>query len=202
MGDSVPRWIEGAKHGDQNAMKALWERYHQRLLRFARGKLPRNRRRVADEEDVVSQALKSFFCAAQEGRFPELREEDGLWRLLRKMTARKAVDLKRHEGRKKRYVLGESVLIPSPEEGQTDGMAQVAGGEPPPEAAAMESDELDRLLDLLGDPELVKVAIAKIEGLQNQEIADRFDTSLRTVERQLQLIRKKWESLLAPKDEG
>ena len=36
--------------------------------------------------------------------------------------------------------------------------------------------------------------MAKMEGYTNVEIAGQRDCSLRSVERQLQLIRKKWES--------
>ena len=44
----------------------------------------------------------------------------------------------------------------------------------------------------LADADLRALAIAKMEGYTNQEIAERLDCSLRTVERRLHLIRKKW----------
>jgi RNA polymerase sigma factor (sigma-70 family) len=202
MGESISGWIEGAKQGDEEAIRALWNRYHPHLLRFARGKLPPNRRRVADEEDVVSLAFKSFFFAARAGRFPELKDSDGLWKLLLKMTARKAVDLKRHEGRKKRRVLGESVLIKTRDESSSDAMSRIAGSEPAPDFGALVTDECRRLLDQLGDRELENLALAKLEGLGNEEIAKRLGYSLRTVERQLQLIRKKWEGALGEGSKG
>ncbi len=196
MGDPVSRWIEGAKNGDEEAIRALWDRYHQHLVHFARRMLPRNRRRVADEEDVASSAFKSFFFAARSGRFPDLHDSEGLWKLLLKMTARKAVDLKRHEGRKRRRVLGESVLVSRRDDSPEDGLARVEGHEPTPEFAAMVTDECRHLLELLGDRELEQLALAKLEGLSNEEISQRHGCSLRTVERQLHLIRKKWEGCL------
>lgn len=53
------------------------------------------------------------------------------------------------------------------------------------EFAAMTAEELGRLLDKLGDEQVKAVAVAKLEGLTNQEIATRMDVALRTVERML-----------------
>jgi DNA-directed RNA polymerase specialized sigma24 family protein len=50
-----------------------------------------------------------------------------------------------------------------------------------------------RLLEKLGDPQLRQVAVAKMEGFSNQEIAQRLDCALRTVERRLKLIRDEWK---------
>lgn len=64
-----------------------------------RGDTPRH---AANEEDVALSAFASFCRAAEQGRFPSLSDRDDLWKLLVVLTARKAVDLKRHEGRAKR----------------------------------------------------------------------------------------------------
>lgn len=191
--DSITHWIEGAKQGEEKAYNALWERYYDRLVRFARGKLANNRRRAADEEDVAQSAFKSFCLAARGGRFPDLKDREGLWKLLLKLTARKAVDLMRYNNRQKRRVLGESVLISPGDDAEGQGLARVIGDEPTPEFAAMVTDEFRRLIEVLGENELRKVALLKLEGLGNEEMASRLGCSLRTVERQLQLIRKKWE---------
>ena len=52
-----------------------------------------------------------------------------------------------------------------------------------------------RVLEGLGDRELQALAVAKMEGRTNEEIAREMDCSIRTVERQLRLIRKKWETV-------
>jgi len=49
------------------------------------------------------------------------------------------------------------------------------------------------LLDRLGDAELAKVAVWKMEGHTNEDIATKLDCTPRTVERKLRLIRKIWE---------
>ncbi len=66
------------------------------------------------------------------------------------------------------------------------------GNEPTPEFAAQVAEEYERLLNFLDDDQRA-IAVAKLEGLTNPEIAVRFDRSLRTVERKLQLIRGIWE---------
>ena len=72
-------------------------------------------------------------------------------------------------------------------------VAQFVGKEPTPEFAAMMADECRRLLEMLGDPRLREMAVAKLEGCSNQEIAERMDCALRTVERRLKLIRDTWQ---------
>jgi DNA-directed RNA polymerase specialized sigma24 family protein len=57
----------------------------------------------------------------------------------------------------------------------------------------MMAEECGRLLARLGDPELQALAVAKMEGYTNDEIAAGRDCSVRTVERRLRLIRRKWE---------
>ena len=55
------------------------------------------------------------------------------------------------------------------------------------------ADECQRLLCLLDDELLQAVAIDRLQGYTNQEIAARQDWSLSTIERCLRLIRKRWE---------
>ena len=93
-GDSVAHWFEQIRNGDSEAARAIWERYFPELVRLAREKLRGVPRRVADEEDIAASVMKSFFRAAQKGRFPDLADRHELWRLLLQMTARKVVDSK------------------------------------------------------------------------------------------------------------
>ena len=75
---------------------------------------------------------------------------------------------------------------------------QVVGDEPTPEFAAQVAEEYQRLLDLLGDESLRQVAVWKMEGLTNDEIAGRLDCSRRTVARKLETIRIIWSWEPAP----
>jgi DNA-directed RNA polymerase specialized sigma24 family protein len=73
-------------------------------------------------------------------------------------------------------------------------MGQVIGPEPSPEFAAMVAEECGRLLDGLPDESLRTVALMKMEGYTNDEIADRLDCGPRTVTRKLNIIRTAWLS--------
>ena len=55
------------------------------------------------------------------------------------------------------------------------------------------AEECRRLLDKLGDDQLRDIAVYKMEGYTNEEIAARLDCALTTVERRLRRIRKTWE---------
>src|SRR6478672_9490680 len=94
---SVSHWIHLIKAGENDAAQPLWERYFQRLARFARKELQGNPRRLADEEDVALSAFDSFCRGAAAGRFPQLADRDDLWRLLLVITARKAGRLRRDQ---------------------------------------------------------------------------------------------------------
>ncbi len=106
---SVTHWIHEIKMGDSAAANALWEHYFEKLVGLARRKLGGRPRRMADEEDVALSAFDSFCRAAEKGRFPNLADRDGLWRLLIQMTARKAVDLIRHNCRSEFDVVISSI---------------------------------------------------------------------------------------------
>jgi DNA-directed RNA polymerase specialized sigma24 family protein len=82
--------------------------------------------------------------------------------------------------------------------GPTGGFDQVAGREPTPDFAAQCAEEYGRLLGLLGDDELRRIAVLKMEGYTDEEVAAQLGCVPRTVRRRLQLIRKRWLKQLAP----
>jgi DNA-directed RNA polymerase specialized sigma24 family protein len=195
--DSVTHWIRQLKAADPAAAQRLWQRYVGRLVGLARQKLGGLPRRATDEEDVVQSAFDSFFRGVAGGRFPLLADRDNLWPLLVLITARKAADVKQSERRLKRgggRVRGESVLLAPGGEGDPErGLEQLAGAEPTPEFAALAAEEFGRLLELLGQDQLRAVALWKMEGYSNDEIAAKLGRSRGTVERKLRLIRDIWE---------
>jgi RNA polymerase sigma factor (sigma-70 family) len=191
---SITHWFREASAGNSTAAEALWQRYYPELIRLARQRLRGIRSGIADEEDVVLNAMDSFFEAARQGRFPDLADRDDLWRLLHRMTARKVVDLKRRETRQRRgggRVRRESDLRGA--DSAEPALADVIGDVPTPEFAAIMAEQCQRLLEGLSRPNLQAVAIAKMQGYTNREIAEQLECSVRTVERELVLIREKWK---------
>src|SRR3954452_21837621 len=195
---SVTTWIHALSAGNDDVAQHLWERYFARMVELARNKLRASVSRAADEEDVALSAFHSFFRAASEQRFPRLANRDDLWQVLVMLTARKAIDQRKYESRKKRADAATKSL----DEAALDS---VIGADPDPAFAALVADEFRALLERLDDPQLKMIAIRKLEGSTNDEIAAELDCTVRTIGRRLAMIRDLWEGELEglkEKDEG
>ena len=193
--ESTSTWLHKLQEGDEAAAQRLWEQYYHQLIRVAYQRLASWPRRVADEEDVVLSAIDSFCRAAANGRFPQLSDNDDVWRLLMAFTARKICDYQRQLSRAKRgggRVFDQSVLAPGDGSRSLDGIERVIGREPSPELIAEWTESLRYLLEQLGDKQLERIALLKLEGYANQEIAELLPCSLRSVERKLHGIRSIW----------
>jgi DNA-directed RNA polymerase specialized sigma24 family protein len=187
---SLTTWLDELKLGNQQAAEMLWQAYYPRLVRLARRKLTGAARRVADEEDVMLAAFDSFCRGVKENRFPDLASRDDLWQILVVLTARKAVDQRQRERRQKRgggRVRGESIFNRSAH--SAGGLGEVIGREPTPEFAALVTEQVERLLLRLDGEGLRDLALLKLEGYTNSEIAERLNCGMRTIERKLSRIR-------------
>jgi RNA polymerase sigma factor (sigma-70 family) len=173
--DPVTLWIRQLKGGQRAAVGLLLRRYFGRLVQLAGARLRAWPELAADDEDVALSAFKSLCLGAERGRFPQLDDRADLWRLLALLTVRKAIDLLRRQ------------RAPG-QDGEVD-VEQLLGREPPPELAAELAEEYRRLLDRLDDPQLQAIALWKVEGYANEEIARKLDCGLRSVERKLHRIR-------------
>jgi DNA-directed RNA polymerase specialized sigma24 family protein len=60
------------------------------------------------------------------------------------------------------------------------------------------ADECRRLLEGLPDDELRTIALLRMEGYSNEQIAERLGCGLRSVERKLDRIRKRWTAEESP----
>jgi DNA-directed RNA polymerase specialized sigma24 family protein len=193
----VTSWIGQLKAGRRTVIQKLWESYFRRLVGLARKKLQGVPRQVADEEDVALSAFKSFCRCAEEGRFAKLADRDDLWQLLVLVTVRKALNQRRHAisaGQGGGKVVHASALSGPDVDGPL--FEKQISREPSPQFAAQIADNCRRLLDLLGDDQLRQIAIWKMEGYTNEEIACMLDRSLSSVERKLGMIRRIWDKEL------
>jgi DNA-directed RNA polymerase specialized sigma24 family protein len=191
---SISRWVRDLQNGNIEAAQALWERYYRRLVGLAKKKLGEMPRRIADEDDVVNHAFHSFCQGVSQGRFPKLDDRHDLWQILVMLTARKAADQIKTHYRKKR---GAALVHEEPTwnhlgEQDLTQLDQVVGIEPSPDFAAQMVEDYRSLLNKLGDPVLCEVAICKMEGYSNSEIAERLNVHPRTIDRKLRVIRALW----------
>jgi RNA polymerase sigma factor (sigma-70 family) len=187
----VTHWLRELKAGERQAVQKLWERYYRTLVSLARKKLGDLPRRAAESEDVALSAFDSFVRRAEQGRFPRLEDRGDLWQLLVMITRRKSIDLINHEGCERRDWRRLQ------ENGHADGslLSSLLGREPDPAFAAEVAEECRRLLAGLGDDTLRALAVNKLEGYSNAELARRLGWSLAKVERKLARIRDIWEHL-------
>src|SRR5262245_17308861 len=176
--DPITIWINQLKEGEEAVVQELLERYFQRLVGLARARLLGRPGLAAYDEDVALSAFKSLCLGAKAGRFPRLQDRDDLWRLLALLTVRKAIDVQRR--RKHDAPLGDGEL------------EQLLSEEPNPELAAELTDQCQRLLDRLDDPQLREIALWKVERFSHAEIAGRIGCAVRSGERKVQRTRALW----------
>ena len=173
---SITRLIRAVQDGSSSAVRPLLSAYFDRLVRLASKRLRNLPGLAGYDEDL---ALRSFHSVYQRLRDParplDLAGRDDLWRLLATRTISRAVDLIRQHH-------------PAEVPGEGD-VTQLLAREPTPE----EADEGRRLLDALPEPELRQIALWKVEGYTNEEIAARQDCVPRTIERKVSRIRLLWK---------
>jgi DNA-directed RNA polymerase specialized sigma24 family protein len=185
---SVSQILTHVRQGDEVAATAIWERFVPRLLGLARRTLASHPRLNGFADDVVQSVFASFFAQAQAGQFV-LHHRDDVWNLLGVMTVRKARQAIRREMADKRG--GGQILNEA-------GLSSPAGS--PPALDAVPASQLGPEFDFLAEEmlanlpdELRTVAVLRLMGHTNPEIATQLDWTLRKVERKLQLIRLRWE---------
>jgi DNA-directed RNA polymerase specialized sigma24 family protein len=190
--ESPTIWIEQLRTGQSAAAQKLWQSYFERLVRLARQKLQGRPRLASDEEDVALSAFNSFCQGIEAGRYPQISDRDDLWRLLVTITLHKTLHLVRDQGRQKRG--GQWTVIESPgSAGDDQAIDRLVGKEPSPEFVAQLLEQWDRLVGKLDDATLAEIAVRRMEGYTNREIAERLNVAERTIERKLRLIRTVWE---------
>jgi RNA polymerase sigma factor (sigma-70 family) len=191
---SVTRLIIDLRSDDAKvrevAARLVWGRYLKELLRLARSQLSARIRSREDEEDVLQSMYKSFCIRQRKGDF-DLGSRDQLWNLLVQITLRKARNTANRHLQAKRDILREDVAtIHSPD----SVLDEIDASGPSPAEAALLNEALERRIQMLGEPELREIALLKLEGYTNTEIAAQLDCTLRTVERKLERIRTYWQT--------
>ena len=182
--DAVTVWLGQLQAGKSSAVRPLWDKYFHRLVGLARKRLKDSSRQVADEEDVALSAFDSFCRHAEAGRFRTYRTES-VCGGFGTFTLRKAAHHQRDALRVKRgggivADMGSAVLD------------EVVSREPEPALAVEVAEECERLLSLLGDAELRRVAVLRMDGHSVEEVAAKIGCAPRSVKRKLQLIRDIW----------
>src|SRR5262245_39295362 len=167
--------LDRYRRDDAEAAEELYRRYAQRLTRLARSRLSPALAARVDAEDVALSAWRSFFVLAG-GEGIVLREAGDLWRLLARITVRKACRSARRQRAGRRSVERER---PWPDEEE----AALSRGPTPADAAAL-ADELRCILAPL-DATRRRIVELRLQGHEAEEIAALVGRSARTVRRVL-----------------
>jgi DNA-directed RNA polymerase specialized sigma24 family protein len=198
--EQITAWLARLAGNDARAAEAIWQAYFAKLVRYAGRKLEGLRLRAEDQEDVALSAMQSFYDGFRKGRFAKMDNRDDLWKVLVTITARKACAARRRSLAQKRgggRVRGESIYGKAGGEDMDAGLHHELGSEPTPEFAAMFQENCQVLLDLLQDETLRTVAVLRLQGYSNAEIAAQLGCVERSVERKLERIRAKWSKSAA-----
>jgi RNA polymerase sigma factor (sigma-70 family) len=184
----------------ERAARRIWDRYFTALLALARAHLDARVRRREDEEDVLQSMYQSFCRRQGRGDF-DLASRDQLWALLVTITVRKARNAAQRHRCGARDVRREQAEGDSPREDAPEDAPEAPGWlervedtDPTPAEAAVLSEALERRLAALSDPGLRHIALQKLEGLTNREVAAELGVTERSVERKVQMIRNRWEA--------
>jgi DNA-directed RNA polymerase specialized sigma24 family protein len=179
---TVVTLIELLRRGDPHAARLLWDTYHDRLVPFVRSRLRPFGERVLDEEDVLVAVFARLCASVQKGDFPHLTDWTELQQLLFGLAKRQVATEIRHLRAAKRGGQLNRRTWKQEHDGQLVGTGSVVF-----------RDSLGEALAQLGDDQLREVAVLRLEGYEAQEIADRLQVGLRTIERRLQTIRNVWK---------
>jgi DNA-directed RNA polymerase specialized sigma24 family protein len=182
------------KDQDDQAIELLWQRFFERLCGYAESRIYRRHRRLIDPDQIATDAFMALVDGVQNHRFEKVRNRDELWQMLTLIAARKTIVAHRRLARQKRgggNLRGDSVFQGS----RHMSLQDFASDEITP-AVMAELEELSGiLLDELNDDSLRQIAILRMAGHSNGEIAQKLSVSERTVERKLRMIRKVWNKL-------
>jgi DNA-directed RNA polymerase specialized sigma24 family protein len=175
---------------DEDACARLWQSVYERIVTYARGRIAVKDQRVADDEDIAQSAMKSFFRAAEAGRFRTLTNSDELWRILITVMARKSHALQQRQAAEKRgdgQVRGDSVF-------RLVAQGRISGTNFADLRRFVDEllGECRERIEALPDEILRTIAVKRMEGFQVTEIAVEMSLSVATIKRKLARIRDLW----------
>ncbi len=182
--------------GKQNndAADIIWHRFFERLCRYAKSKIYDRHQRLIAPDEIASNAFLALFKGIRENRFEKVRNRDELWQMLTLIAARNAISEQAKLQSQKRGggKVGGSSAFGEHGIGNVQDYVQ---RDPPPEVFVELEELSQRLLRSLPNDELRNVAVWRMAGYSNEEIAEKLGKTERTVERKLNLIRSIWSAL-------
>jgi RNA polymerase sigma factor (sigma-70 family) len=194
---TITAYIYRLKEDDPEAATRIWQVYFERLIPLARRKLRSLPNPTVDEDDVIVSVFDRLFRAAKDGRFAKLEDRTDLWKILLMLLDRKITDQYRRDAAVKRGG-GKVRLAGDLPKLRLEEVEQLVSRDPDPGYIAEFNDHVRKAIRQLGEGKNREVALLRLEGNSNKEIASRLGISLSSVERKLRVIREVWEQKLVP----
>jgi RNA polymerase sigma-70 factor (ECF subfamily) len=185
MSESSTSLIDRWRQGDQAAADVLYQRYVERLSGIVTAQLADRFRSRMDADDVVQSVCRSFFRRVQEGQF-RFDADDDVWKLLVTISLNKLRNQIRRHSAAKRDASQERRRRDNalPDDFHLEKLAET----PSPVEAFIFAEMVERVCDQLDDRHALLLQL-RLEGHNQQEIAERLQTSDRSVRRMMDNIR-------------
>lgn len=187
--DEVVQLLARFRQGDSAAADAIFHRYVNRLVAFARTRLSAKLAQRVDAEDVVQSVYRSFFIRAREGQYT-LDQSGDLWRLLATITLNKVHKQVEFHTAQKRAIDREQAI--SAEESVAGVSAELLAREPSPAEAMSAVEELQHVMQKL-TPLQRRMLELYLQGHTVAEVAEAVERSERAVRRLLALVKEHLE---------
>jgi RNA polymerase sigma factor (sigma-70 family) len=178
--------------GDDKTFDLAFQQFFERICLVVKQQFQNNKFRHADEEDIALSVFNALHQAIQNKKYEQLEDTRQLFNLLKTIAKNKAIGLLRAEESLKRgagRLRGDSVFA-KPDELVGNGWDMVQGAEPAPDYIAALNDSWQNALGQL-TADLQRIALLKIQGYENLEIAQELGISLSTVERRVAILKTK-----------
>ena len=183
-GLAVTRWVADLRSGDGVAAARLWKYVEPKLLRLGRRQMQSATTTCYDEDDLAQSAFHALCDSIQNGRYEDLADRSEVWKLLTTIALNK---YRRQATRDSAIKRGGNMQRADIDHALRSECDQLSG-----EQKLMMEEECERLLCLLGRNEIKQVALLRVEGYTNEEIATALNCTRRTVQRRLDFIRNVW----------
>ena len=178
------------KSPGDDASRALFDQFSQRLIGLARCHLDARLKHKVDPEDVVQSAYKSFFLRYGDQTLAT-QGSDALWSLLTLITLRKCADRARYYRADRRDMNQEAG---SPVAGEPESWREAVSREPTPEHAVILAETVEQVLREVGADER-RVVELSLQGYSTQEISEQLSRAERSVRRLRERVRKYLEQI-------
>jgi RNA polymerase sigma-70 factor, ECF subfamily len=172
------------RQGDQDAARQIVERYLDRLLHLARGRISQRLAGRVDAEDIVQSVFRTFFVRLKDGRFV-FADQDDLSKLLMRITLHKTLrQVAFHKAAKR-----DPHMETERGEHHREQLLSLLDREPSPEATVAFLDHLEHFLSQL-EPLERQILELRIQGYSNDDIVQRLDLRYdRKIRRALERVR-------------